>query len=269
MASEEIDVSCYPHVKSSPIDAFDLKYADWRSVELINLGEQNITIEPKLREEIQPEMWRNLVAEYDAANLCNFLRKRDGYSAHFRYFEDIWLHDELNHYNGLRFLYHKIYGYNEDDIHHLVISRTSDFSRIEGLIDSEFSTLVCFAYDELCSARGYAEAFELYDGFGVPGISTWIRRVARDEMFHSINAQRIILANHKDSLAKVPDVLQNILEVDTDPTNKYSATFLFDHHEDGEHNPFSASFLHTCAADICKYLHIDPPRQWIEHANKQ
>lgn len=230
--------------------------ASWESYAILSdLKKDSIDLSIEIKNQIHDEMWRNLVAEYDSVHLSHRIRHHtEKFSPEFLHFEHIWLADEMNHYIGLRQIYSTLFDLEEPQVHDQVSSRKPNFSEIEEFLGDEFVLCVCFAYDELASTRGYAEAFQLYDSFNVRCLRKWIRLAARDEMYHSLNARQILQVVHPHHLQNVPHILRKIVETDQSRRDGYKGTFLFDHDHDPENNPFSGDFLKKCANDICRSL---------------
>lgn len=247
--------------KSAPIPNFvPMKFcsSSWKSIYILReLNRDEINISEQTKKEIHDEMWRNLIAEYDANFLSQHLQSRlNTFSSEFQEFWKIWLHDENNHYMGIRKIYSTIFEEDETATHKRVISRTPEFSKVEEFLCNEFIICVCLAYDELASTKGYTDAFPLYDSFCNPYISQWIRLAAGDEMLHAINVQNILLNIHKDKLSEAPGILRKIVNSESGNTEEYKATFLFDHGEDPGNNPFNQSFFKECANDTCRFLSV-------------
>ncbi len=229
----------------------------WKSINILSNMDLNIGLDAQTKTSIHDEMWRNVIAEYDANNLSNYLRSNSfNSSPEFSMLWRIWLHDENNHYIGLRRIYCSIYNKCEKEVHKEVISRIPVFMEISHFLKDEFTLCVCLAYDELASARGYGDAFELYDSFGYPCISQWIRLTANDEMNHAINARTLLSTNYKHRLNEVPDILQRVVKEEHINPDDYKATFLFDHGDDQGNNPFTRDFLKKCANDTCSFLSV-------------
>jgi hypothetical protein len=246
--------------RSSPVGDFEVARSHWSSEEILgDLTSAPLDIGARAMQNVREEMWRNVVAEFDAMHLSDRFRKNErAFSAEFMTFEAVWAHDEMNHYNGLKRIYSTLCGMSESDVDSAVRARKADFSAIEAIIGDEFVACVCLAYDELASVRGYAAAFPLYDGFGPPGLKRWIRLTARDEMLHSLNAQNLLKTVHRHRLSEVPSVLRTIVAHESPDPSAYKGTFLFDHGEAPGDNPFSKDFLRRCANDVCRALGVAP-----------
>ncbi|WP_205409005.1 hypothetical protein, partial [Acidiphilium sp. JA12-A1] len=188
----------------------------------------------------------------------HIIRKRLALTEDFLSFGSIWLREENNHYVGLRHIYAAIYGGEHAEIDRKVQLRVPDFSEIDHFLEDELTICACLAYDELASLRGYGDAKPLYRSFGSPAAMTWLKRAARDELYHSLNARSILRKHHGHDLLAVTAVLREVVNSEHADPNAYKATFLFDHGEAPGDNPFSKDFLVQCANDICISLGITP-----------
>lgn len=237
-----------------------LLHSSWSSQELLAvLRSQQLALSDDRSEATRAELWRNLVAEYDAVHLSREIHRRiRSITPRFLNFEQLWLGDELNHYLGLRQIYSQLFDVSEHSLHLSVRERQPNFQAIEHFISDEFITCVCFAYDELASTRGYTDAFSLYDSFGNSSLSRFIRLTARDEMYHCLNAISLLQSEYRHRLLQVPSVLRQIVEAENSDPRAYQATFLFDHGMVEGSNPFTEHFLQDCANKVCKLLNIDP-----------
>jgi hypothetical protein len=230
------------------------EWSDWNSEDILRDMNPTLVMSNDATVGFKHELLNNVFAEYDSINLSNYLKEKACFSPEFYEFENNWLKDEKNHFRGLKKIYSRIFSVDERDIDDNASKRESDFSTLEEILEDEFSLCVCLAFDELASTRGYAADFDLYDSFGCPAISKWIRLAAKDEMLHSLNAIRILNSNHAHKIDKAPIVLRRILELENGTTGEYKATFLLDHESDPGNNPFNHGFLSKCASDVCKYL---------------
>lgn len=239
---------------------FRIRRSHWRSESVLaDLGKLRLpTSLESDRADAHAEMWRNLVAEYDAVHLSAHLRQTAShFSDDFLAFEIAWARDELNHYSGLKQIYCNLFGHGDAEVNDRVRERQPDLRQIEGFVADEFTACACFAYDELASTRGYAEAFPFYDDMGSKAVSSWIRLVARDEMFHSVNAQNLLRVHHHERLPELPQVLRRVVESESADPEHYGGAFLFDHGS-AAGNPFSIDFLRRCANDVCRLLNTAP-----------
>ncbi|MCH9682819.1 MAG: hypothetical protein K0V04_15390 [Deltaproteobacteria bacterium] len=177
-------------------------------------------------------LWYDTVTEYDSQNFFRHVGSlRDGgqrFSADFQAFEDAWLIDERNHYEGYRQLLSMVSGRSEDDIHAEVTSREADFGPVKQLLHDEFSVCVVLAYDELFTAQSCNKDFELFSSSGDPRLARWIRLVARDEGYHFLNIVDVLRRNYAHRRAEVPAMLDTLLHWD-EHERPYQATFVLDH----------------------------------------
>lgn len=172
--------------------------------------------------------------EYDAMNLFAHLRAKtaDGYkfTQDFWAFINAWRADEWNHYIGYRMLYSLCTGRTAADLHAEVKARPFDFRPVETFLSDEFKICLVIAYDEMFTIWSCKQDFELFDAFGKPRASRWIRRVARDEGFHFQNALEVVRRQHADRIGEAAEFLDSILHWDLE-SHEYKSTFVLDHEE--------------------------------------
>ena len=243
--------------EAKPALKFALREDPWSSVELFSqVSHAALIMSDADREEMLDSMWTFVQSEYDSRHLSQFFRKSGlPLSEEFWAFDRAWGRDENNHYLGARWLISAMYGLNQEDVERRVASTPPDFSHVEHLLRDEFSICVALTYDELASARGYAETVDWAKTLGPPQIAKFFRKLARDEMYHHINAREIIACHHRDRVAEIPDVLDRIIDFDTSPGHAYRGTFLFDH-TPGAGNPFDKEYLLKCAHYVCSYFKV-------------
>jgi hypothetical protein len=172
--------------------------------------------------------------EYDAMNLYTYFRSREAagelFTPDFWAFVKAWREDEWNHYVGYRQLYSLCTGRSAEDLHQQVQARPSDFRPVETFLVDEFKICLVISYDEMFTIWSCKQDFELFDAFGKPRASRWIRRVARDEGFHFQNALEVIRRQHAHRIGEAEGFLNTILEWDLE-AHEYKSTFVLDHEE--------------------------------------
>lgn len=161
-----------------------------------------------------------------------------------------WLRDEQNHYIGLRQIYHKIYGDNIKEIDAIIKSRKPDFTPISHLLKDEFSILIAIAFDEITSARAYAQDRETYEAIGGKAMLDWVKLAGRDEGVHAGNALSLIRYNHRSRLSEIPEHVRLICDYETKDNVTYHGTFLFDHDTDD----FSRELLEKSGDTLCSHF---------------
>ncbi len=187
---------------------------------------------PRLAE-LESFFWFDLCAEYDSQVLHAKLVEIGGdWSDEFHDFERLWYRDEMNHYRGFRRVYGGLYGVSEEQIDARLSGRTQSFSGLEGFLESELRALVLFSYDELATTLAYSKDRTLYRELGDPRLSTFLRRLIRDESYHFQNAAdlvRLRFLHRPDEIRQaVDDCVRHDLE-----GHPYQGVFLFDHDWEG------------------------------------
>jgi len=170
-----------------------------------------------------------ILSEYDASLFSRSLGAlRFLLSDDFRSFERDWLRDEQRHHRGFRGLYAKLYGDSVRDIDAKLEQRAAELESLQDFLQDEFSLLVLLAYDEIVTTKAYVRDFPIYDSFGRPELSTFIRLVARDEAFHFKRIVAMLRSRFAEQLGEVPAVLSLVLAADQ-VDRPYAATFVLDH----------------------------------------
>jgi hypothetical protein len=181
--------------------------------------------------DFQDNLWHEICSEFDAARLAAYvLRAHVPLSDAFRGFETEWLSDERRHYLGFRHLYSTMYRISCDVVAARVEARPSSFDRLSSFLTDEFHLCVLLAYDEIVTARAYAEDFAIYDAFGDCNVSTWIRQVCRDEAKHFLGITRILRSCHAARLTELPRALDHLVAYDTSGM-EYVGEFVLDHQQ--------------------------------------
>jgi hypothetical protein len=206
----------------------------WNSADL--LGDVQL---PDLRksnrmEHVEELFLFDMNTEYDAMNLFTYFQSREAggyrFSPDFWAFVNAWREDEWNHYVGYRQLYSLCTGRSADELHEQVRARPFDFRPVETFLDDEFKICLVIAYDEMFTIWSCKQDFEVFDAFGKPCASRWIRRVARDEGFHFQNALEVLRRQHAHRIGEAAGFLDSILEWDLE-AHEYKSTFVLDHEE--------------------------------------
>ena len=182
---------------------------------------------------IEPRLWMDLVAEYDARLLEAELRRRadrrgHALSADFDSFLDAWALDEAKHADGLARLYRLVMGVSESELDERLAARAGNFSAFDEILDDEFQLSILFAYDEAMSTRGYSEDIPFYASLGPPAFETLLRHLKNDEAVHYANAVDLLCARYADRADEVPDAMAQIVELDVQQES-YEGTFILDH----------------------------------------
>lgn len=174
-------------------------------------------------------LWHELLSEYDAVLFSAHLDVAGVRpSPAFEQFHRAWLPDELRHHAGFRFLIGRMFGVAESTVDAAVAARLGAFSAIEHFLHDELRLCVLLAYDEIVTAKAYARDYPIYDSFGDPSLSRWIRLVARDEIMHFGNLVRLVTTHQADRLHEVPALVEELLARER-TASVYEATFVLDH----------------------------------------
>jgi rubrerythrin len=172
---------------------------------------------------------RDVYSEGDARSLYTHLTGRaNEFSPAFLTMLDLWLADELKHYEALRRIYHCISGVGFGVMDQQFSDRIHEIEPIEPVLVDEFTVLVTMMFDEIGSVYSYRrDLWEYYQHYG-----SAIRKVAhhliRDEGMHFNNAAELLLAQHPERLGEVAVLLSQISALEKG-LKKYHKTFFLDH----------------------------------------
>ncbi|MFT6833446.1 MAG: hypothetical protein ACJAZN_003631 [Planctomycetota bacterium] len=182
--------------------------------------------------EHEPRLWMDLVAEYDARLLqAELIRRGMRYSHEFRAFIDAWAVDEDKHADGLLRLYSLVCRESESSVLARLSAREGCFESLSEVLDDEFRLTLLFAYDEAMSTHGYSEDIPFYASLGPPAFETLIRELKNDEAVHYANAVGLLAVLHRDRVAEVRVVLDELIALDAGQES-YRGTFVLDHATD-------------------------------------
>ncbi len=231
-----------------------LKSVKWDSNELIGkLTKQDIILNNLEVEACRELLWNDLCSEYDAENLCLYLKKCGViFSNDFERFEKIWRRDEFNHYVGFRHIYSILYDEPINEIDKKISAREVSFEPISSLLEDEFKICLLLAYDEIATTKSYSQDYSLYESFGPQQLLTWIKWVARDEAYHFHNCLNIIREVHAPRLPEVSALIDQFISWDL-KGDGYKGTFVLDH--EGEY--FTEDFLKKCKTLIVNNLNAN------------
>ena len=187
-----------------------------------DLRESLRALEPHLRERLQATLLDDMLTEYDARFLVDFIQSLSvEFSPGFRAVFEQWAAEEGAHHAAFREVCELFHPGIQADLE----ARSPDFTAIRHLFGGEFEILCLLAYDELATVRGYRENLELYDLLG-PDFGAFLRTVVSDEGRHYASFRRLLLDRHRDRLAESPAIIRQIRGADGTP---YQATFVLDH----------------------------------------
>jgi hypothetical protein len=172
---------------------------------------------------------RDVFSEADSQVLYDYLMGRKGeLSSGYVAMLELWLADEMKHYEALRRIYHGISGVSFSEMDRLFRSRIHETEPIAPVLIDEFTILVTMMFDEIGSVYSYRrDLVEYYCHFG-PGIQKIGHHLIKDEGMHFSNAAELLLADHGDRLPEVKPLLQEISALENS-LGKYYKTFFLDH----------------------------------------
>ncbi len=183
---------------------------------------------------------RDVYSEGDAQSLYqHIMARREQMSPEFLSMLDLWLADELKHYDALRRTYHCIAGVSFAEMNRHFSERVHEIEPIEMLLADEFTILVSMMFDEIGSVYSYRRDLqEYYRHFGKE-IQQIGHHLVRDEGMHFNNAAQLLLSNHTHRLGEVQGLLEQISVLEQS-LDRYYHTFFLDHAQ--EHYRFPTHF---------------------------
>jgi hypothetical protein len=172
---------------------------------------------------------RDVYSEGDSQSLYDYIMTRSTQmSPEFLAMLDLWLEDELKHYEALRRTYHCIAGVTFAQMNRQFAQRVHEIEPIALVLADEFTLLVTLMFDEIGSVYSYRrDLWEYYRHFGT-AIQKIGHHLVKDEGMHFNNAAELLLANHQQRLGEVPELLARIANLERN-LHKYHQTFFLDH----------------------------------------
>jgi hypothetical protein len=172
---------------------------------------------------------RDVYSEGDSQSLYDYIMTRqDEMSPAFLAMLDLWLEDELKHYEALRRTYHCVSGVDFAEMNQQFDQRVHEIEPIELVLKDEFTLLVTLMFDEIGSVYSYRrDLWEYYRHFGA-AIQRIGHHLVRDEGMHFNNAAELLLSQHSDRLGEVEALLMQISALEK-RLQKYHKTFFLDH----------------------------------------
>jgi hypothetical protein len=172
---------------------------------------------------------RDVFSEADSQVLYEYLMARKAeLSSGFLVMLELWLADEIKHYEALRRVYHGVSDVSFAEMDRLFGERVHETEPIERVLADEFTILVTMMFDEIGSVYSYRrDLVEYYSHFG-PAVQKIGHHLVKDEGMHFSNAAELLLANHTDRLNEVAPLLQQISALEN-RLGKYYKTFFLDH----------------------------------------
>jgi rubrerythrin len=172
---------------------------------------------------------RDVYSEGDAQILYDYIISRQQeMSPAFLQMMDLWLEDEMKHYEALRRVYHCITQVDFAQMDQQFSERDHHFEPIQMVLVDEFTILVTLMFDEIGSVYSYRrDLHEYYQHFGEP-IRKIGHHLVKDEGQHFNNAAELLLSYHSHRLVEVKELLQNISQLESS-LKRYHKTFFLDH----------------------------------------
>lgn len=172
---------------------------------------------------------RDVFSEGDSQPLYDYVMGRqDEMSQEFLAMLELWLGDELKHYEALRRTYHCISGVSFREMNRRFSERVHEIEPIQMVLEDEFTLLVTLMFDEIGSVYSYRrDLWEYYRHFGL-AIQKIGHHLVRDEGMHFNNAAELVLAQHRDRLGEVKGFLERVAALEK-RLKRYHKTFFLDH----------------------------------------
>lgn len=172
---------------------------------------------------------RDVYSEGDSQALYDrIIIRADEMSPQFLSMLDLWLKDELKHYEALRRTYHCVAGVDFAEMNRQFSQRVHEIEPIELLLQDEFTLLVALMFDEIGSVYSYRRDLqEYYRHFG-KAIGKIGHHLVKDEGMHFNNAAELLLINYSHRLGEVQEFLEQISALERS-LQQYHKTFFLDH----------------------------------------
>lgn len=172
---------------------------------------------------------RDVYSEGDAQSLHHHIMMRqERMSPEFLAMLDLWLKDELKHYEALRRTYHCLAGVSFAEMNRQFSTRIHEIEPIEILLQDEFTILVSMMFDEIGSVYSYRRDLQEYYRYFGAAIQKIGHHLVKDEGMHFNNAAELLLTNHRHRLSQVKELLEQISALEQS-LQKYHKTFFLDH----------------------------------------
>jgi hypothetical protein len=172
---------------------------------------------------------RDVYSEGDSQALYNYIIDRQHQmSPAFLAMLELWLEDELKHYEALRRTYHCVSGVEFAVMDRQFAQRIHETAPIEMALVDEFTLLVTMMFDEIGSVYSYRRDLqEYYRHFGT-AVQKIGHHLVKDEGMHFNNAAELLLTHHGHRLGEVQEFLEEISALERS-LQKYYKTFFLDH----------------------------------------
>ncbi|MEO1671676.1 MAG: hypothetical protein AAFR77_12975 [Cyanobacteria bacterium J06631_2] len=180
---------------------------------------------------------RDVYSEGDSQILYDYLMsRRADLNNDFLTMLDLWLEDELKHYEALRRTYHCLAKVSYQEMSDRFEQRVHDFAPIQTLLKDEFTILVTLMFDEIGSVYSYRRDIrEYYRHFGSE-IKQIGHHLVKDEGSHFNNAAELLLLHHSHRLQEVSQLLIEIVGLEHS-LGKYHQAFFLDHAQEQHRFP--------------------------------
>lgn len=205
---------------------------------------------------------RDVYSEGDSQALYDYIMTRSAQmSPALLAMLDLWLADELKHYEALRRTYHCIAGVDFAEMNRQFATRVHEIKPIELVLADEFTLLVTMMFDEIGSVYSYRrDLWEYYRHFGT-AIQKIGHHLIKDEGMHFNNAAELLLIYHQHRLGEVKGLLEEISVLEQS-LHKYHKTFFLDHAQ--EHYRFPVHFNSVLIRSILARLGLGPRPDRVE-----
>ncbi|MGL5077630.1 MAG: hypothetical protein ACRDBG_17635 [Waterburya sp.] len=205
---------------------------------------------------------RDVFSEADAQILYDYLLTRQNeMSGDFWAMLQLWLEDELKHYQALRRVYHCLFGVSYSSMDQVFKQRNPNFEAIKLVLADEFTILVTLMFDEIGSVYSYRrDLWEYYRHFGGK-VAKIAHYLVQDEGKHFSNAAEILLSHHRDRLPEVREFLLKIVDLEN-RLGRYYQSFLLDHAQEQKRFPpnFNQLIVQVVLARL-GLAKLPPPRE--------
>ncbi len=172
---------------------------------------------------------RDVYSEGDAQSLYDHIMTRKAeMSPEFLVMLNLWLEDELKHYEALRRTYHCVAAVSFAEMNRQFAARVHEIEPIELVLTDEFTLLVTFMFDEIGSVYSYRrDLWEYYRHFGT-AIQKIGHHLVKDEGMHFNNAAELLFSHHQHRFGEIEELLEQISALERS-FHKYHQTFFLDH----------------------------------------
>jgi hypothetical protein len=252
-----------------------VKQNSWDLDAVLPLG---YAISPHILDRVPSEVYtnfchllsRDVYSEGDSQPLYDYITARSAeMSPAFLAMLDLWLEDELKHYQALRRTYHCVAGVSYAEMNRQFAMRVHETKPIELVLADEFTLLVTMMFDEIGSVYSYRrDLWEYYRHFGT-AVQKIGHHLVKDEGMHFNNAAELLLTQHQHRLGEIQGLLERISVLEKS-LQKYHKTFFLDHAQEQYRFPpqFNSVLIRLILARL--KLGVSPDRvelqelwQWV------